>query len=190
MGCHFLLQRIFPTQVSGKCVISLALSHHSKNLKWRTDPVFSFIWQTQENTSSKHEGRLTQKAQRETPAQFWLLFLCAFLLPLSLPFVNWGSQEGCLFYLRFLPQSSDLPLFYFCGLFPSLFFYPPPFWTPFSYSNYLTQRSNWHLSYLLHWQADSLPLCHLRSPKPCNKILLITKIGHPPSLIDKKAQDH
>ena len=29
---------------------------------------------------------------------------------------------------------------------------------------FLTQGSNSHLSHLLHWQADSLPLCHLGSP--------------------------
>ena len=29
----------------------------------------------------------------------------------------WASQEGCLFYLSFSVWSSDLPLFYFCGLF-------------------------------------------------------------------------
>ena len=28
----------------------------------------------------------------------------------------------------------------------------------------LTQRSNPHIVHLLHWQADSLPLCHLGSP--------------------------
>ena len=46
-----------------------------------------------------------QKMQREEkpPSPFWLLFFNTFffLLPLSLPCVNWASQEGCLFYLRF-----------------------------------------------------------------------------------------
>ena len=28
------------------------------------------------------------------------LFMCFFLLLLSLPYVNWATQEGCLFYLR------------------------------------------------------------------------------------------
>ena len=66
-------------------------------------------------------------------------FICfSFLLPLSLPYVNWASQEGCLFHLRFSLHSSGLPLFYFCGLFPFFLSQPPPFWTPFSYSNYLT----------------------------------------------------
>lgn len=42
------------------------------------------------------------------------------LLPLSLFYVNWVSQEGCLFYLRFSLRSSDLPLPYFRGLSPCL----------------------------------------------------------------------
>ena len=49
-------------------------------------------------------------------------FYMFFLLPLGLPSVIWGSQEGCLFYLRSSFQSSDLPLFYFHGLFPPLSF--------------------------------------------------------------------
>ena len=49
-------------------------------------------------------------------------FYMGFLLLLSLLFVNWASQEGCLFHLRFSLQSSDLPLFYFHGLFPSVSF--------------------------------------------------------------------
>ena len=44
-----------------------------------------------------------------------------FLLLLRLPYVNWASQEGCLFYLRSSLRSSDLPLFYICGLFPLSF---------------------------------------------------------------------
>ena len=52
----------------------------------------------------------------------WLLFLYVFLSPLGLPYVNWVSQECCLFYLRSSLLSSDLPLFYFCGLFSSLSF--------------------------------------------------------------------
>ena len=53
--------------------------------------------------------------------KFWLLFLYVFL-SLGLYYVNWASQECCLFYLRSSLWSSDLPLFYFCGLFPSLSF--------------------------------------------------------------------
>ena len=33
---------------------------------------------------------------------------------------------------------------------------------------FLTQGSNLHLLCLLHWQVDSLPLCHLGSPNSPN----------------------
>ena len=54
-----------------------------------------------------------------TPA-LWFLFLYVFLLPLGLPYVDWVSQECRLFYLRSSLRSLDVPLFYFCGLFPCL----------------------------------------------------------------------
>ena len=58
--------------------------------------------------------------RREAPSPILApLFICFFLLPLSPPYVNWASQEGCLFYLRSSLQSSDLPLFYFHVLSPS-----------------------------------------------------------------------
>ena len=49
------------------------------------------------------------------------LFIC-FLLCLGLPNIKWASQECCLFYLRSSLQSSELPLFCFHRLFPSLSF--------------------------------------------------------------------
>ena len=39
-------------------------------------------------------------AHSERPRALWLLFLYVFFLPLGLPYVNWASQESCLFYLR------------------------------------------------------------------------------------------
>ena len=59
----------------------------------------SSIQKLKENTPSRHEGELTLMIHREEkpPGQSWLLFLCFFLLPLSLPYVNWASQEGCCF---------------------------------------------------------------------------------------------
>ena len=81
----------------------------------------SFIWQAKENPTPRREGRPTQKMRREErpEAQFWLLFLYVF--PLSLPMYR-ASQEGCLFHLRLSLWSSDLPLVYFHGFFPSLSF--------------------------------------------------------------------
>ena len=89
----------------------------------------------QENPSSRHEGMPTQRHEekragerastrerkRETPGPLAPLFKC-FFLPLGLPYVNWASQECCLFYLRPSLRSGDLPWFHFRGLFPSLSF--------------------------------------------------------------------
>ena len=84
----------------------------------------SCIWQAEEDTSSRHEGGPTQKIRREERPQVRFGSSCYmfFLVRLSLPFVNWSSQENCLFHLRFSFQSSDLPLFYLCKIFPSLSF--------------------------------------------------------------------
>ena len=67
---------------------------------------------------------LTQRLEekRGLLAQFWLLFLCFFLLLLGLLYVSWASQECCLFYLRSSLHSSELPLFYLHGLFLYLSF--------------------------------------------------------------------
>ena len=54
--------------------------------------------------------------EKSTPAR-WLLFSYVYL-SLGLSYVNWASQECCLFYLRSSLWSSDLLLFYFRGLFP------------------------------------------------------------------------
>ena len=83
--------------------------------------------------------------ERDSPGPLAPLFIRFFSSPLGLPYVNWASQECCLLYLKSSLQSSDLPLFYFRGLFPSLSF--SHFWTPFSYSNYLTFPLN-------RWEAQ------------------------------------
>ena len=99
----------------------------------------SFIWQAKENTSLRLEGWLTQKIQREEKpgANFVSSFYVLFLRRLSLSYVNWASQEGCLFYLRYSLWSLDLSLFHFRGLFPSLSFSHHHSGL-FSYSNCLT----------------------------------------------------
>ena len=130
-----------PVVMLGEFVIFLVLSHHNKNLKWWTDqcysPVkfpwvdqcylsvlqFSFMRKNKGSTPLRSEGRPTQKTERrEAPGSILTPLFMFFLLPLSLPYVNWASQEGCLFYLRSSLQSSDLLLFYSCGLFSSLCF--------------------------------------------------------------------
>ena len=62
------------------------------------------------------EGRPKRcEEKRSLQLSFGPSFYMFFLLPASLSYVNWASQEGCLFYLRFSLQSLDLPLFYFQG---------------------------------------------------------------------------
>ena len=59
--------------------------------------------------------------ERERESWLWLLYL--YVYPsLGLSYVNWASQECCVFYLRSSLWSSDLLLFYLRGLFPSLSF--------------------------------------------------------------------
>ena len=81
----------------------------------------------------KVRGWADPKEEASIHLGFIFLYVC--LLPsLSLPSVNWTSQEGCLFHLRFSLQS----LVFSCSIFLSLSFSHSPCWTPFSYSNYLT----------------------------------------------------
>ena len=54
------------------------------------------------------------------PLYIYIYIYIFFFFPsLGLSYVNWASQECCLFYLRFSLQSLDLPLFYLLRLFPS-----------------------------------------------------------------------
>ena len=83
----------------------------------------SFICQAKENTSlgMKADPKEPEEKRGQRP-NFGFSFYMFFLLSLSLPCVNWASQEGCFFHLRFSIWFSDLPLFYFCRLFLSLSF--------------------------------------------------------------------
>ena len=70
---------------------------------------------------SKDTRRRVPQSTGERESQLWLLYLYVYF-SLGLPYVNWASQECSLFHLRSSPRSSDLLLFYFHGLFPSLSF--------------------------------------------------------------------
>ena len=108
--------------LSGECLISMVLSFRSKDLKQWTNVTallqFSFIWQVKDSTSLRHEGRQTQKGRLNSGSSFYTFCL----LPMNLPYVNWDSQEGCLFHLGFSFQSSNFLLFHFLGFFLSLSF--------------------------------------------------------------------
>ena len=142
------------TSVSGECVTSLVLSHHSQNLKRQTSVTASVNSVIALRQTSVIQPRVTAQFHLESKGKYILkalgqadpkdakrkeaprsilapLFICFFLLPLSLPYVHWASKEGCLFCLRSSLWSSDLPLFYFHGLSPSLSFSHRHFGLPF-----------------------------------------------------------
>ena len=112
----------------------------------------SFIQKIAGNYILEVSGNDDPKTRREERA-VWLLFLC-FSSPLGLPYVNWASQECCLFYLRSSLRSSDLPLIFLCSIFagsslPCLL--ATTIWTPVSYSNYVT-LSIWGIKlFFLMW---------------------------------------
>ena len=90
----------------------------------QTDQCYSSILfrKQQENTSWRREGMPTQRhEERREPWPFGSPFYM-FCPPPGLPYVNWASQECHLFYLKSSLQSSDLPLFHFRRLLPSLSF--------------------------------------------------------------------
>ena len=70
---------------------------------------------------SQHQG-LSQGLRSSHQVAKVLEFQLYVFLSLGLSYVNWASQECCLFYLRSSLGSWDLPLFYFRGLSPSLSF--------------------------------------------------------------------
>ena len=96
----------------GQCYSSV-----TTQFKRQTSVIARFYLSGKGNTSSRCEGGLTQKKNR---AHFGSSFYMFFLLPLSLPSVNWASQEGCFFSPEVL--TPVLHLFYFHGIFLSLSF--------------------------------------------------------------------
>ena len=68
-----------------------------------------------------------QERGKEVPGLLATLFMVFFFpLPMGLPYVNWASQECCLFYLRSSLWSWDLPLFLFSQAFPLSFSHHHP----------------------------------------------------------------
>ena len=72
--------------------------------------------------------------------------------------IRLAKKRECLFPLKFSLQSASFVLFHFCGLFLFFVFKPPPFWTPFSSSNYLTITTDTRTKILtqrMAWEAGS-----------------------------------
>ena len=87
--------------------------------------------------TQRRQEKSTPARRRERPPALWLLFLYVF--PPSGPALCKLGQPGGLFVL---PEVLILVLWpsfvLFSRTFPFLVFQPPPFQTPFSYSDYLT----------------------------------------------------
>ena len=113
-----------------------------------------FYLENKGNASLRYKGMVTQKTRRRErerdPRPFDSSFYMFFLLPLDLSYVNWAIQECCLFYLRSYSGPWTF-LFSIFTVFPFLVFYPPPFWTLFSYSIYLTRVLKEDIGDYLHY---------------------------------------
>ena len=89
-----------------------------------------------EGTSiQRREGRPARSEERES--ELCLLFLYV-SLSLGLSYVNWASQELLFVLPKVLTPILGPSFVLFSRAFPFLVFQPPPFWTPFPYSAYLT----------------------------------------------------
>ena len=107
----------------GECVISLVLSHCSKNLKQQTSVTARFYLASKGKNNLRHEGRPTQKRPQSILASFFLYVCLLPTTPWACPMQTGLAKKGvCLFHLKFSLWSSDLPLFHFCRLLPSLSF--------------------------------------------------------------------
>ena len=122
--------------MSGEFVDFLVLSRHSKNVKQGMEQCYSSVLFGKQRKIHPRGVRASSpkrgEEKRSPGLNFGSSFYMFFLLPLSLPCVNWPGQEGCLFYLRSSLRCLDLPLFYFCGLLATTF------WTP--YVNWASQE--------------------------------------------------
>ena len=141
LKCNCLLHPEFCIILLGGCNF-LSLSHHNKNLKrqklkasachsshtvlqlcvtaqFYLENKGKYILQPWGHTNpkdTKRRERVRARVWDETPGPLAPLGIC-FLLPLGLHYVSWASQECCLFYLRSLLWSSDLPLTLLCSIF-------------------------------------------------------------------------
>ena len=97
------------------------LENSRKIHSWGVRACLSKDVKRRERGRERETKSVCSRERERDPGPLALLFIC-FFLPLGLVYVNWTSQECCLFYLRSSLWSLDLPLFYFHWLFPSLSF--------------------------------------------------------------------
>ena len=124
--------------MSGGSVISSVLSRCRKKFKRRNWCHSSVpLGKTKDSTPSRRwaDPKTKRRAVPILPG-FLLLYTC--LLPRE-PALSKLGEPGGLFVLPEVLTPVLGPSFVlFSRAFPFFVFQPPPFWTPFSYSNYLT----------------------------------------------------
>ena len=130
---------IYFIHVGGVCNFLSSVSLQQK-FEAMDGPVLqlSFIQKAKQNTSLRHQDGPTQKTQTvEKPRLNFGSFFYKFSSPSPEPALGKLGQPGGLFVLPEVLTPVLRPSFVlFSQAFP--FFQPLPFWTPFSYSNYLT----------------------------------------------------
>ena len=109
--------------------------------------------------------------ERASELALALLFIC---LSLPGPVLCKLGQPGVLFVLPEVLTPVLGPSFVlFSRAFPFLVFQPPPFWTPFPYSTYLTMPlTSFRCCYLAAWGQERQPSCTGMSMGRCSQIAL------------------
>ena len=92
---------------------------------------------TQKTQREERESKSEREHVRETPP-LWLLFLYFFSSPPGPGLCKLGQPEVLFVLPEVLTLAFGPSFVLFLWAFPFLVFQPLPFWTPFSYSNYLT----------------------------------------------------
>ena len=114
---------VFSLNVLGEFVISSVLSRHSKRDRWASVTVqFYLACKGKDILKVWGVGQPKREEKRGLNLSWLPPFICFFLLALSLPYVNWASQEGYLFYVRFSLRSWPFLCSFFMGFFLSLSF--------------------------------------------------------------------
>ena len=130
----------------GECVISSVLSHHSKNLKWRTSVTVGYssvLFSKQRIVHPRGMRWANPKGKASICLGFLLLYVCLFST-LSLPHENWASQEGGMFVSpEVLTLVRGFSFFLLSQAFLYLCLLATAILDPFSYSNYLTEILTW-----------------------------------------------